>query len=113
VPALRSRPPLKPKVGWKIDLAPRLSSLPINIGDAADRVREDCVRVSKGRASLAHAVKPIVAASEGNVGVTVANPLEAIGARPKIASHENVLSIVYPETPTVVPSPCLVELHRQ
>ena len=33
--ALRSRPPLKPKVGWKIDLTPRLSSLPINMGDAA------------------------------------------------------------------------------
>ena len=31
--ALRSRPPLKPKVGWKIDLTPRLSSLPINIGE--------------------------------------------------------------------------------
>jgi putative transposase len=38
VRALRSRPPLKPKVGWKIDLTPRLSSLSINMGNAADRV---------------------------------------------------------------------------
>jgi hypothetical protein len=28
VRALRSRPPLKPEVGWKIDLTPRLSFLP-------------------------------------------------------------------------------------
>jgi hypothetical protein len=37
VRALRSRPPLKPKVGWKIDLTPRLPEMSMTGGNRNEK----------------------------------------------------------------------------